>query len=108
MDLSDKWGAHSNAHFDLELALGQGHTLRGSAENLGARSMNHSKMREITGWKLQHTEVVRQGSGRAAKWDGAFAAVHPGREILESPGWTRRRPQSKGTWTGEKGNEMQS
>lgn len=52
MDLSDKWGAHSNAHFDLELALGQGHTLRGSAENLGARSMNHSKMREITGWKL--------------------------------------------------------
>lgn len=67
MDLGDKWGTHSNAYFDLELALGQGHTLRGRAENLGARSMNHSKMPEIAVWKLQYTEVVRQGGGRAPK-----------------------------------------
>lgn len=76
MDLSDKWGTHSSALFNVELALGQGHTLRGSAEKLGARSMNHPKMREITGWKLQYTEVVRQGGGRATKWDGALAAEH--------------------------------
>lgn len=73
--------------------MGQGHTLRGSAENLGARSMNHSKMREITGWKLQHTEVVGQGGGRVAEWDGALAAEHPGREILESLERARKRPQ---------------
>lgn len=79
MDLSDKWGTHSSALFNVELALGQGHTLRGSAEKLGARSMNHPKMREITGWKLQYTEVVRQGGGRATKWDGALAAEHPSR-----------------------------
>lgn len=85
MDLSDKWGTHSSALFNVELALGQGHTLRGGAEKLGARSMNHPKMREITGWKLQYTEVVRQGGGRATKWDGALAAEHPGREILELP-----------------------
>lgn len=94
MDLSDKWGTHSSALFNVELALGQGHTLRGSAEKLGARSMNHPKMREITGWKLQYTEVVRQGGGRATKWDGALAAEHPGREITRvTARQTGRRPQ---------------
>lgn len=76
VNLSDKWGTHSSTLFNVELALGQGHTLRGSTEKLGARSMNHPKMREITGWQLQYTEVVRQGGGRATKWDGALAAEH--------------------------------
>ena len=30
--LGDKWGAHSSALLSVELALGQGHTLRSSAE----------------------------------------------------------------------------
>jgi hypothetical protein len=50
--LSDKWGAHSSTLFGMELALGQGHTLRGSAEKLGAWSMNHPKMSEVAGWLL--------------------------------------------------------
>lgn len=91
--LSDKWGTHSSALFNVELALGQGHTLRGSTEKLGARSMNHPKMREITGWKLQYTEVVRQGGGRATKWDGAVAAEHPEREITRVTARQPGRPQ---------------
>lgn len=50
--LSDKWGAHSCALFNMELALGQGHTVRGSAENLGAWSMNYPKKREVAGRQL--------------------------------------------------------
>lgn len=104
--LSDKWGTHSSALFNLELALGQRHTLRGSAEKLGARSMNHPKMREITGWKLQYTEVVRQGGGRATKWDAALSAEHPGREIT-SYRTTNGKKATRDTWTGEKDNEIQ-
>ena len=61
--LGDKWGAHSSALLSLELALGQGHTLRSSAEKLGAGSMDYSKMCEVADGQLQHTEVVAQGGG---------------------------------------------
>ena len=75
--LSDKWGTHSSTLLSVELALGQGHTLRSSAEKLGAWSMNHAKIREVASRQLQHTEVVAQGGGRASQGNGALPAEHP-------------------------------
>lgn len=47
MDLSDKWGTHSSSLLSVELALGQGQTLRSKAEKLGAGSMDYPKMCEV-------------------------------------------------------------
>lgn len=95
--LSDKWGTHSSALFGVKLALGQWHTLRGSAEKLGAWSVNNSKMHEVAGGQLQHTEVVAQGRGRASKGDGALPAEHPGEETPQSLG-ARGKDHSGDSW----------
>lgn len=58
--LGDKWRAHSSSLLSVELALGQGHTLRSSAEKLGAGSMDYPKMCEVSGGHLQHTEELEQ------------------------------------------------
>lgn len=61
MDLGDKWGAHSRSLLSVELALGQGHTLRSNAEKLGAGPMDYAEMYEVADRQVQHTEVVAQG-----------------------------------------------
>lgn len=83
--LGDKWGAHSSSLLSVELALGQGHTLRSSAKKLGAGSMDYPEMCEVTDRQLQHTEVVAQGGSRASKGNGALPAEHPKGETPESP-----------------------
>lgn len=84
MDLGDKRRAHSGSLLSVELALGQGHTFRGSADKLGAGSMDYPKMCEVAGGQLQHTEVVAQCSGRTSKGNGALPAEHPDCGILRS------------------------
>jgi len=84
MDLGDKWRAHSSSLLSVELALGQGHTLRSSAEKLGAGSMDYPKMCEVAGGYLQHTEVVAQGCSRTSKGNRALPAEHTSGERPES------------------------
>lgn len=83
--LGDKWEAHSSSLLGVKLALGQGHTLRSSAEKLGAGSMDYPKMCEVTDRQLQHTEVVAKGGSRASKRDGTLPTEHPRGETSESP-----------------------
>lgn len=83
--LGDKWGAHSSSLLSVELALGQGHTLRSSAQKMSAGSMDYPKMCEVAEGQLQHTEVVAQGGSRASKRNGALPAEHPKGETPESP-----------------------
>lgn len=83
--LGDKCGAHSGSLFSVELALGQRHTLRSSAQKLGAGSMDYPKMCEVADGQLQHTEVVAQGGGRTTKGNGALPTEHARGETPESP-----------------------
>lgn len=89
--LGDEWGAHSSALLRVELALGQGHTLRSSAEKLGAGSMDYSKMCEVADRQLQHTEVVAQSGRRASKGDRALPVEHPRGEKSEFQTLRRQR-----------------
>ena len=81
----------------MELALGQGHTLRSSAEQLGAGSMDYSKMSEVAGGQRQHTEVVAQGGRRASKRDGALPAEHSQGETFD-PRHAESRRQPRFLW----------
>lgn len=82
--LGDKCGAHSGSLFSVELALGQRHTLRSSAQKLGAGSMDYPKMCEVADGQLQHTEVVAQGGSRTTKGNGALPTEHPRGETPET------------------------
>lgn len=82
--LGDKWRAHSSSFLSVELALGQRHTLRSSAEKLGAGSMDHPKMCEVAGGYVQHAEVVAQGCSRTSQRNRALPAEHPSGDGAES------------------------
>lgn len=69
----------------MELALGQGHTLRSNAEKLGAGPVDDREMCEVADRQVQHAEVVAQGGSRASERDGTLPAEHPWGEPLESP-----------------------
>lgn len=84
MDLGDKWGAPSSSVLSVELAMGQGHTLRSNAEKLGAGSMDYPKMCEVADRQVQHTEVVAQGGSRASKRNGTLPAEHADSRIARS------------------------
>lgn len=98
--LGDKWRAHSCSLLSVELALGQGHTLRSSAEKLGAGSMDYPKMCEVAGGHLQHTEVIAQGCSRTSKGNRALPAKHPSGERPESQA---RRKHDSGDSCGRNG-----